>query len=154
MFQLLNQYHNLVIRRWLQWKSLRLIWQLCINVHYTTEVKRRELGGIKPCPEERHLTLSSRRAKSAPERAHRILNARPITSWPTCRKVRWEKAAISLWGDSKLIPIYHFTPVRMAIIKKSANNKWQRRCMLLVGEGNGNPFQYVCLENPMEWGSW
>ena len=22
------------------------------------------------------------------------------------------------------------------------------------GEGNGNPFQYSCLENPMDWGSW
>ena len=24
----------------------------------------------------------------------------------------------------------------------------------LYGEGNGNPLQYSCLENPMEWGSW
>ena len=22
------------------------------------------------------------------------------------------------------------------------------------GEGNGNPFQYSCLENPMYWGAW
>ena len=22
------------------------------------------------------------------------------------------------------------------------------------GEGNGNPFQYSCLENPMDWGTW
>ena len=22
------------------------------------------------------------------------------------------------------------------------------------GEGNGNPFQYSCLENPMDWGAW
>ena len=26
-----------------------------------------------------------------------------------------------------------------------------RRC---PGEGNGNPFQYSCLENPMERGTW
>ena len=24
----------------------------------------------------------------------------------------------------------------------------------LTGEGNGNPLQYSCLENPMDWGSW
>ena len=23
-----------------------------------------------------------------------------------------------------------------------------------VGEGNGNPFQYSCLENPMDGGAW
>ena len=27
-------------------------------------------------------------------------------------------------------------------------------CLGLVdGEGNGNPLQYSCLENPMDWGS-
>ena len=73
----------------------------------------------------------------------------------------------------------HFTPVRMAIITKSTNNKGQalipqlkstlRAQVLLmvknlsadagdikrsrfdpwVGGGNGNPFQYSSLENPM-----
>ena len=23
-----------------------------------------------------------------------------------------------------------------------------------IGEGNGNPLQYSCLENPREWGAW
>ena len=26
--------------------------------------------------------------------------------------------------------------------------------MLNVGEGNGNPLQYSCLENPMDGGAW
>ena len=26
--------------------------------------------------------------------------------------------------------------------------------MLLTGEGNGNPLQYSCLENPMDGGAW
>ena len=26
--------------------------------------------------------------------------------------------------------------------------------MLLLGEGNGTPLQYSCLENPMDGGSW
>ena len=27
-------------------------------------------------------------------------------------------------------------------------------CILLPGEGNGNPLQYSCLENPMDRGAW
>ena len=26
--------------------------------------------------------------------------------------------------------------------------------ILHVGEGNGTPLQYSCLENPMDWGAW
>ena len=26
--------------------------------------------------------------------------------------------------------------------------------VLILGEGNGNPLQYSCLENPMDWGAW
>ena len=26
--------------------------------------------------------------------------------------------------------------------------------MTLTGEGNGNPLQYTCLENPMDGGAW
>ena len=25
---------------------------------------------------------------------------------------------------------------------------------LVIGEGNGNPIQYSCLENPMDGGAW
>ena len=31
-------------------------------------------------------------------------------------------------------------------------NSLQLRCH--VGEGNGNPLQYSCLENPMDGGAW
>ena len=27
-------------------------------------------------------------------------------------------------------------------------------CSVNIGEGNGNPLQYSCLENPMERGAW
>ena len=26
--------------------------------------------------------------------------------------------------------------------------------MRFIGEGNGNPLQYACLENPMDGGAW
>ena len=28
------------------------------------------------------------------------------------------------------------------------------RCLVARGEGNGNPLQYSCLENPMDGGAW
>ena len=27
-------------------------------------------------------------------------------------------------------------------------------CVVVVGEGNGTPLQYFCLENPMDGGAW
>ena len=27
-------------------------------------------------------------------------------------------------------------------------------CIYIYGEGNGNPLQYFCLENPMDGGAW
>ena len=30
----------------------------------------------------------------------------------------------------------------------------QLSCAVLIGDGNGNPLQYSCLENPMDRGAW
>ena len=27
-------------------------------------------------------------------------------------------------------------------------------CLMILGEGNGNPLQYSCLDNPMDRGAW
>ena len=70
---------------------------------------------------------------------------------------------------------YHFTPTKMAVIKMRDNSKnlwdcsspggsdgkkkssWNAGDLGLIprwgrspGEGNGNPLQYSCLENPMD----
>ena len=36
------------------------------------------------------------------------------------------------------------------------NIKWSifRLCSQWIGEGNDNPLQYSCLENPMDGGTW
>ena len=52
--------------------------------------------------------------------------------------------------------------LRDIVFKQNNNNtlKEKRRKMdlnyvkTLVGEGNGNPLQYSCLENPMARGAW
>ena len=47
-----------------------------------------------------------------------------------------------------------------SVIKSSpAMQKTQEICLILrlgrsPGEGNGNPLQYSCLENPMDEGDW
>ena len=33
-------------------------------------------------------------------------------------------------------------------------SKYRLNILLCVGEGNGNPFQYSCLESPMDRGVW
>ena len=43
----------------------------------------------------------------------------------------------------------------------AANNQWKQRLLsksllgssISIGEGNGNPLQYSCLENPMDGGA-
>ena len=75
---------------------------------------------------------------------------------------------------------YHFTPFRMAIIKSlqatsvskgvekkeplynvgAATTKnsieFPQKCKsrITIGEGDGTPLQYSCLENPMGGGAW
>ena len=62
---------------------------------------------------------------------------------------------------------YHLIPARMANITKSINNagegveKREPSCTIqfhfslsCIGEGNGNPLQCSCLENPRDGGAW
>ena len=41
---------------------------------------------------------------------------------------------------------YYYTSIKMAKIKRSVIRS--------VGEGNGTPLQYSCLESPMDGGAW
>ena len=57
---------------------------------------------------------------------------------------------------------YHLTSVRMAMVAQPVKNLpamqeiWVRFLGRenSPGEGNGNPLQYSCLENPMDRGPW
>ena len=44
-------------------------------------------------------------------------------------------------------------------IRRKRSNRRTRRgnkviILIIIGEGNGNPLQYSCLENPMNRGAW
>ena len=42
--------------------------------------------------------------------------------------------------------------IKLAISKINISGKIPNRDQ--IGEGNGNPLQYSCLENPMDGGAW
>ena len=46
-------------------------------------------------------------------------------------------------------PIVYFSPTRLQL-----PDSWMATSRNLLGEGNGTPLQYSCLENPMVRGAW
>ena len=42
----------------------------------------------------------------------------------------------------------------LSMLKNDKENNFKECSMTLIGEGNGNPLQYSCLENPMDGGAW
>ena len=51
------------------------------------------------------------------------------------------------WSDTELLVIYCVSVARSGLHHTSLHSR-------VVGEGNGNPLQYPCLENPMDRGAW
>ena len=45
-------------------------------------------------------------------------------------------------------------PEKLNIIEESENYSKISTATVFFREGNGNPLQYFCLENPMERGGW
>ena len=85
---------------------------------------------------------------------------------PSSREKRGQRT-----GDiSELIPLVNFHLLCFQItrgtyqVRRDANHNHLIRCILIrclpsyqirsPGEGNGNPLQYSCLENPMDRGAW
>ena len=49
---------------------------------------------------------------------------------------------------------FSFQSQRKAIPKNAQTTTQLHPSHMLAGEGNGNPLQYSCLENPMAGGAW
>ena len=53
-------------------------------------------------------------------------------------------------------PTYRFSLLSSGLLL-SSSQQWQAKsfsCSISFREGNGNPLQYSCLENPMDRGAW
>ena len=53
-------------------------------------------------------------------------------------------------------PTYRFSLLSSGLLL-SSSQQWQAKsfsCSISFREGNGNPLQYSCLENPMDGGAW
>ena len=51
------------------------------------------------------------------------------------------------WSGTELLVIYCVSIARFGLHHTSLHSR-------AVGEGNGDPLQYPCLENPMDRGAW
>ena len=49
-------------------------------------------------------------------------------------------------GGAHCATHYHVGPI--------AENGQKRKLCIYNGDGNGNPLQHSCLENPMDWEAW
>ena len=61
------------------------------------------------------------------------------------------KQMIDLKRASQVVLVVKNQPVNAGDIRGQGSNPGLGRSL---GEGNGNPLQYSCLENPMERGAW
>ena len=75
----------------------------------------------------------------------------------TVQKHQFFSAQLSLYS---LLPHPYMTTgkaitlTRWTFVSKVMFLLFNMLSRLIIGEGNGNPFQYFCLENPMDGGSW
>ena len=58
---------------------------------------------------------------------------------------------MSHFGVSQVVPVVSNLPANAGDIRDTGLIPESGRC---PGEGNGNPFQYSCLENPIDRGVW
>ena len=59
--------------------------------------------------------------------------------------------------DAAHVPLLHQAPCSFPAPETISFLPWMyylHTCLLPMGEGNGNPLQYSCLENPRDGGAW
>ena len=58
------------------------------------------------------------------------------------------------WATCELLDTVYFLSDFCSLHKPVNNDRFQVEIQSFLGEGNGNPFQYSCLENPVDRGAW
>ena len=59
-----------------------------------------------------------------------------------------------LFRKDRAAPSFYFVPGLRESLPLLTNHLYSQKKMAENGEGNGNPLQYSCLENPMNRGAW
>ena len=84
-----------------------------------------------------------------------------ITGVELISKIKLWKASKNKTQNQKAVQILERTSQVALVVKNPPANEGDPRNMGSIpelgrspGEGNGNPPQYSCLENPMDWGPW
>ena len=79
-----------------------------------------------------------------------------VFSNTTAQKHQFFGAQLSLWSNSHihiwLLENHNFHS--MTFSSKVMSLLFIDHVCVAIGEGNGNPLQYYCLENPMDGGAW
>ena len=87
--------------------------------------------------------MSSRKIIKRAE--HRVLNF----TFPFLQKAGGKLRDLNpfSWPGTEFLVIYCVSIARSGLYHISLHS-------MVIGEGNGNPLQYPCLENPMDRGTW
>ena len=91
---------------------------------------------------------------------HGTWNSLSVMCWPGCEGNLEEKNGYIYLYDLSPFTLHVKLPQHCLLaILQLKNRKFKvwgkkRKCRPLSGEGNGNPLQYSCLENPRNGGAW
>ena len=87
----------------------------------------------------------------------KIMASGPITSWQIVGKTV-DTVADFFWAPKSLQMVIQFSSVQFSSVAQSCPTLCDPGSIpgsgRSPGEGNGNPFQNSCLENPMDGGAW
>ena len=79
-----------------------------------------------------------------------------VFSNTTIQKHQFFSAQFSLWSNARPYMTTRKTIalIRWTFVGKVMSLLFNMLSRLVIGEGNGNPLQYSCLENPVNRGAW
>ena len=98
--------------------------------------------------------------KEEPGRLQSIGSLRVRHDWATSLSLftfmhwrrKWQPTPVFLPGESQGLGAWRAAVYGVA--QSRTRLKWLSSSILSIGEGNGSPLQYSCLEDPMDRGAW
>ena len=131
-----KKYFSLCI---IHYKQSYLLLSVCMCAHVHTHTHRHTHTPLT------HVTLQYRSA------LHVLIIWRPIL-FPSCETILEENERLILWFYNDFLILV--LPKVVALMVKNHPAVQETWALSLGREGNGNPLQHYCLENPMDGGAW